>query len=106
MKNSSLKKLFAPSFVLASLFLGLQSQALQTQGSTERLFNYCQQELQAFCSSQLEPREAFMCLRDNEAQLFTRPCIKEMNLIERAYNNVPLPSEEPYRIPQENNEVQ
>ena len=106
MKNRSLKKLFAPSFVLVSLVLSLQAQALQTMGSTERLFNSCQQELQAFCSSALEPREAFMCLRDNESQLFTRPCMKEMNLIERAYNNIPLPSEEPFRAPQEGYEVQ
>ena len=106
MNNRSFKKLFAPSLAVATLLLGMQAGAARYTGSVERLFNACQQELQTYCSRQDEPREAFMCLRDNEGRLFTRSCANEMNMIERTYKNIPLPSEEPYRLPQETNDVQ
>lgn len=97
MKNKSLKKLIVPGLGLMLLFTSFEAAGLQHFGSVERLINSCQQELQTLCSRQNEPREAVICLRENEPQLQTKDCIEEMRLLNRAYNNVPLPYEEPFR---------
>ncbi len=96
MKNRSLKKLIVPGLSFMFLFASFQAHGLQRTGSVERLINSCQQELQTLCSRMNEPREAVICLRENEPQLQTRECIEEMRLLNRAYNNVPLPTEEPF----------
>lgn len=106
MKKVNLKKIFAPALVLVALLLSLQVVNSQSRTSVERLINSCQQELQILCARLNEPRQAVICLRENEPQLFTRDCIEEMRLMNRERYNVPLPSEEPFRSPQESNEIQ
>lgn len=105
MKHSRFVKLVAPTIALAALLLSTQA-AGQRRSSIESLINSCQQELQTICTRMDEPREAVMCLRENEPQLYTRACIREMRLMNQDRYNYPLPSEQPYRMPEDEREVQ
>jgi hypothetical protein len=106
MKNQNVFKFLAPALAVALLLVSTHALGQTPRPSIADLINSCQMELQTLCNRMNEPREAVICLRENEPQLYTRKCIQVMKQMNRARNNIPLPSEEPYRVPYENNQVQ